>query len=1068
MTYLTSRSSGIFFVSLLFLFLLLLDETPGQDLIKPKLISPNNLSSYLSISGKESKVDHLKVIGVMVEFKADTNRFTSGNGTFGPGSIPYLDNPGTNIDPLPHNQSYFEAHLEFSKNYFETVSDEHFSLDFQVLPEVFTLSQPMATYSPTGQNPDLSTMAKFVHDVWTLVGQSGEISTAFDENDNIAFVIFHAGVGRDIELIGTNLNKTPQDLPSFYLSKKTLSDFLDDPSFSGFPIDNGNLIVDNSLIIPRTLTRAGEDAVGNQFILPLSINGLLTAQIGSHLGLPDLFNTETGQAGIGRFGLMDGAGIFSYNGLFPPELSAWEKKFLGWTSPFQVDYNSQTSISLPAASLHEDKSVAQISISNDEYFLVENRHRDLQGDGITITIKKNDGTYAEQSFSNLDTEFIYQESGFDDLLESGVVVKVSNYDFSLPGGPLPNSDSSGDDEIRNGGMLIWHIDEALIEDKIDQVGVNNNPNRRGVDLEEADGAQDIGQPTTIGISQNQVNGSAFDFWWSENTARVITQTDSIQFYENRFGPDTTPNNHSNSGSPSNFELYDFSDNLPISSFKIRPVNPNSELYELWDSRSGIDIKASSGPKDQYWNRYPLAAQTIIINNEQWILLPGYDGIQFYHPENKHLTGRLISLQSLQQPYIDQEQSFFTIAANPRSEVDPFQVSTYQFDGESINEIESYSIPANSAFISSYQNNILDIDGTTTQVDVTDGELIQNENNIQFSDNKAGYQSKIENGSLILNFPGGSESFLINKQNDNERIYTGIIQNQDSQFLFYLLEEEKISLYLPADGYQSQKIIHSSDFIDWPAFVDFNRDNNPDVLLVDQTSNQLIAKNINGAFLSSFPISAPTGVKFIGTPLVADINGDNQNEAIITGYDNYSMNLYSFNESGEPLDGFPLYVGGIDNPLSQPVHPLLFEDKLISLSHSGDLKIWQFKQIQNVQWRSKYGNQTTNKISGFIDFDGSPDPQFSLLNSEETYNWPNPAKNETQLRYQTSEAAEIHVKILTMSGRVIADHTFQSRGGPPEELLIDTSDWASGAYLALVEAKNGNITERKLIKIAIAK
>ena len=30
---------------------------------------------------------------------------------------------------------------------------------------------------------------------------------------------------------------------------------------------------------------------------------------------------------------MDGQAIFAYNGVFPPEPSAWEKIFLGWATP---------------------------------------------------------------------------------------------------------------------------------------------------------------------------------------------------------------------------------------------------------------------------------------------------------------------------------------------------------------------------------------------------------------------------------------------------------------------------------------------------------------------------------------------------------------------------------------------------------------------------------------------------------------------------------------------------------------------------------------------------------------
>jgi hypothetical protein len=1055
MTYLTSRSSGIYILSLLFLIHLSSVDLLSQHRVRPDILSSSKTSS------SSSPNQNLKILGVMVEFQPDTNRFTSGNGTFDTGSIPYLEDPGTNIDALPHDQKYFEAHLEFVKNYFEKVSRNQISVDFEVLTDIYELPQKMANYSPIGENPDLSEVSMFITDVWTQVNETEDLSTDFKKGDNIAFVIFHAGIGRDVELTGTSLDKTPQDLPSFYLNKQTLADFLDDPSFSGFPINNGDLLVDNSLIVPRTLTRSGTDAVGNQFVLPLSVNGLLAAQIGSHLGLPDLFNTETGQSGIGRFGLMDGAGIFSYNGLFPPELSAWEKTYLGWETPFLVDTNSESNITLPSSSDKLNNSVAKIPLSNSEYFLVENRHRDPDGNGVTLTIKKSDGSYINQTFTNQDLDFVNQSTGFDEFLEPGVVVDVSNYDFSLPGGSI--SQNNGTERELNGGILIWHIDEGLIQSEINQGSINNNPDRKGVDLEEADGAQDIGLPTSVGLSQNEVNGSAFDFWWSGNDARVIAQTDTIRFYENRFGPVTRPNNKSNSGASSNFELFDFSSNQPVANFSIRPVNPFSDLYDLWDTEPNLQINTASISNDTYWQQYPLASQPI---SNGWILIPGYDGIRFYNPNQRKLSDSKIEIASLQQPYFN--QNLIAIAENPSSVEDLLTVSTYSFDQGQISEISDYNVQPNEAFISSHQNNVLDIDGTSNQIDLTNDEIIQNNMTFQFSERTGNYQSKIENGSLILEYPGGTVNHVISQKDEDSRFYTGIVQSSQNSILFYLLEDGKLSIFSSDDNYQTQNVIHDSEEVDWPAITDFNQDGSPEFLFVDYTANQLIAKNLSGAILSSFPLSEPDDVTFVGTPLIADVNSDQLNDLIITGYDQSSMNLYAYNEKAELVDGFPLLVGGLSGSADQPVHPLIAEDKLLAVSHTGELKVWELKQLQNVLWRSKYGNQTSNKVSAFIEFDEPIDPQLTLLNNEETYNWPNPARDQTQIRFQTSEPAEVRIKVLTMSGRVISDQTFQSKGTVSEEISLDTSSWASGGYYALIEAKANGVKERKLVKIAIAR
>src|SRR5690625_4595740 len=146
---------------------------------------------------------------------------------------------------------------------------------------------------------------------------------------------------------------------------------------------------------------------------------------------------------------MDGAAMFSFRGPFPPEMSAWEKMYAGWADAFTLPLLSEQEVTLPAASLRQPGSFLKIPISGDEYFLVENRHRDPDSSGVTLTIQRPDGTLAEQTFINDDVSFTYQESGFEDLLEPGVVTGVSNYDFSLPGGK-----ERPDGRVLNGGILI--------------------------------------------------------------------------------------------------------------------------------------------------------------------------------------------------------------------------------------------------------------------------------------------------------------------------------------------------------------------------------------------------------------------------------------------------------------------------------------------------------------------------------------------------------------------------------------------------------------------------------------
>ncbi len=166
--------------------------------------------------------------------------------------------------------------------------------------------------------------------------------------------------------------------------------------------------ITSTIILPETETHIIATGLGND-TLELSINGLFAASIGSYLGLPDLFDTQTGASGIGQFGLMDGASFFAYNGVFPPEPSAWEKIYLGWTTPMMVSTNS-SNISVPAVSSFRtgQDTIYKIPITSSEYFLVENRSRDREH-GLQVTSVLNDGSTKIFSFSEDTVGFNYAE-----------------------------------------------------------------------------------------------------------------------------------------------------------------------------------------------------------------------------------------------------------------------------------------------------------------------------------------------------------------------------------------------------------------------------------------------------------------------------------------------------------------------------------------------------------------------------------------------------------------------------------------------------------------------------------
>lgn len=1013
------------------------------------------------VMNAQPAVGELDVIAIMVEFQPDSNRLTSGTGIFGDDGmdgLPYLSRANNfRVEPLPHDQQYFEAHLEFAKNYYEQSSDEKLTLNYHVLPQVYTLPEKMEAYSPTGETFTYEKIARLTKDAWQAVEDSGgipqEITTGLDP-DRTAFIIFHAGIGRDIELTGTNLDITPFDIPSIYLGKNSLGELLENTSFDGFPINNQQFRVTNSMIIPRTQSRRGLDIQENEFVFPLSINGLLIASIGSHLGLPDLFNTETGEPGIGRFGLMDGAGFFGYNGLLPPEPSAWEKIFLGWQDPFEVDVNTPNPITLQAASGRSVISIAKINLSASEYFLIENRHRDYNLNGITLTIQTPEGNLVEKTFTNQDEAFVFQEADFDTLLPAGSFVNASNFDFALPGGLDigEDTDDPADDRNLNGGILIWHIDEAVINANIQSGGVNANPNRRGIDLEEADGAQDIGEGVTGALDNSAAFGTAFDFWWAGNNYRVILESGrEVSFYENRFGPDTRPNNDSNTGAKSFFELYDFSENLRAAKFSIREVEATEYLFEQLFSTKETRSSYYYTNNHDYFDYFPLSLGIHETDTDTFLVAPSgsytytFDHLNPVEPDFQLGTDR-------QQPLIG---DLLILMNNPLL---GSNITAYDLDLPTQDKtVWSDRLSSGNGFISSQNGDTVNLDFTNISILTSDGSVILNANNFEF-------RSEIVNGKYV-GINGNTVSFVGEDipdytSNAENRLFAGTIKSNKGNF-YYLFEDGAFSIVNPNQE-EPITLIFEEEKAEWPAIVDEGR-----IFRVNRNKSSIEGYNFNGAFLDNTPIFAPDGIQFIGTPLIADITGDNIQDILVVGQDEYSVNIFAYELNGNPIEGFPLYVGGAVNAQIQPIHPVLYENKLYAISHRGDLKAWEFRNFTNSQWPSRYGKNPYNKVSGDIQFSTSSGQSFSVLNGKETYNWPNPTDDETHIRFELEEpGGTVDIQVIDLSGRIIYEETTTSPGGYPQEIKVNTSQWGNGGYVARVKATVEGKTEIKLIKIGV--
>lgn len=960
---------------------------------------------------KPQSSDTVKILAVMVNFQEDKDGATFGNGKFG---TIYTKNYGTKIlDPLPHDKEYFESHLLFVKNYFDKVSKGKLVITYTVLPDTFSVSKTMREYSPPGNSTNFTPIAEFTSEVWTKADQ---MYPGFNFSNYNLFAIFHAGVGRDITLPGSLGNE--RDIPSLYLSPKAFQDIYGS-SFQGFPVSGGSFKINNTMILPETESRE-LTSFGSTYLFEITINGLITASVASHLGLPDLFDTNTGLSAIGRFGLMDGQSIFAYNGIFPPEPSAWEKIYLGWEQPVVIDqlpglFNLTLTANAIANSL--DATIFKIPINSSEYFLIENRIRDANSDGAKITYILNGQTFTK-IFPKDTTGF--QSYAVDSV--DGVVTNVDEFDWAIPGN----------------GIVIWHIDENIINSKIAENKINTDKNKRGVDVEEADGIQDIGERFTTIFGDVVIGeGSAEDFWYAGNPSKL---------YKNKFSKDTRPNSRSNSGANSLITMWDFSPISNQTQFKvsfgdsiIKPIF--SKRIYLPDS---LNIKLS----------HLQAGNTFFVLSNNDLFLYDQNG-NFIKSFSQFSSFKPLTLSQQNKSYVvgaaGTKINLYKTFAEP-----PFDIiSADILNGEEVSSALVFSgsaifVPTKSGKIHQYS-----VGDSISYIKSLNSQATEPIINAAFDTSGVYYtfitNSKFfENGKEILSAENIKDLVLTKHPSGEFRSAVLIGNNR-----IYHLSNPKGKL---ADvTYSAQDTIHSLSIGDVK--------NDGENYLVFAKGQSIEVANLLGASADNFPFVDPMAIGFTGTPLIADFSGDSKSEIIAFTKDGRIFAIDG--GSGKVVDGFPISIG---NELC--CTPVLFLNdgklSLAAIDKKNNFMAWQIGANEGKQnWSQENGNGYNQS---FVDAASRVNAVNEFFPSSRAYNYPNPVYDgHTLIRYFVTEDSKINIKIFDLAGDFVAELNDNAVGGFDNETKWDVGNIQSGVYLARVEANSSSgKTESKVIKIAVVK
>ena len=1029
-------------------------QVSQKNLLGLERTSKFALPTLKTISEYYAPVETLNVLAIRVEFQKEVpdDPKTTGDGLFDRRSYAQFDSmEGHFIDPAPHLRRYFLAHLKALNNYWNTVSNGKLVLNYEVYPleESLTYQLPhtISYYGDTGlPNYPFDGLKQFFDDSFRL---ADSISPEIDFSSYNAFIVFHAGSDRQSDLGSFVSTYTPNDL------------------FTGFivtgdsvKVDNGAFGITEGVIMPET--RSQDQQIR-------ALNAVMAHEFGHQLGLPDFYNTRTFTTQIGDFSLMDNnaadVGIdlegnrAAASGLLPVYPDAWGKAYLGFTRPEEI--SNQNNVRLYASEFLSDSTpqTVKVPVNSEEYFLLENRQQDIDGLGVPF-ILADSATGVVLGPVNIDRQ------------------PTREYDNLLPGS----------------GILIWHIDEGVAYLDYNNDGFNNfeenmlqwDKDRRFITLEEADGFIDFGGNYYTGY------GSQEDMYYLGNNSN--------------FTPYTFPSSRSNNRSETHIYVTNIGPIRMVMSFNVK----NDISLAGWPQRI---ISSSGNSSLVYGDLDGDGKQEVLTASGKYIFAWKTDGSK-YIPNSD-----VIAILGLDGKYTYEPLAIFaetdtTIVGTP---------SLGDLNGDGKLEVVAGTLSGN---LYIWHATDLDSDGRADYF-----MRIQVGNKISMTPVIADLNSGVLGPEVFAGAQDGkwmmlsfADSVIFISNGDYHESVTGLTTTYiDSVGLVLTENNQRGCLRRTDDSSCIAQITSTGNFP--PVVGDINRDNKLEVVVLSG-DGKIYACDLSGHLLSGFPVLVGD-IK--SAPVLGDIDGDGYLEIVFSG-DNkiyaYNYNgvistnfpvildrvgsagsvnsapiladldldrkveiVFGLNDGrvialhgdGSRYTSFPLALSGgivssgivVNDSMSIDAGQKIYARRVLFLkTEDGLIYGFSFRYIgmgadEKTPW-FMYGYDAGHTNSLPSDLLPVVPVYADLMPDKSVYNYPNPAKDETTIRYFLSRDAQVDIKIYDLSGDLVAETSQSGKANTENEYKWDCSKYASGVYLCRVEAKSDGGKNVAFCKVALIK